>query len=167
MNKTIVCFLSDEHRPFEQSREVVLVHALLGDRAKVGGQQRKCDGQQVGFTAQTVVEHPAGDETQKMDLAGSDQKAVITTTSLWSRSIPKRSRGVWSPCVCRSARPSCNGSSSAAGTFQTRPASSSWPIRKEYTHVRTFLLTKELHRKVTHTEKCVQGKTIVNVRKEQ
>lgn len=27
------------HLPFEQSREVVLIHALLGDHAKVGGQQ--------------------------------------------------------------------------------------------------------------------------------
>lgn len=58
------------HLPFEQSREVVLIHALLGDHAKVGGQQWQRDGQQVWFTAQTVAEHPIGYQAHQMDLWG-------------------------------------------------------------------------------------------------
>lgn len=56
------------HTPFKQPREIVLVNAFLGDRAKVGGQQRQGDGQQVRFAAQTVTEHPASNQAHQVDL---------------------------------------------------------------------------------------------------
>lgn len=62
------------HTPFEQSREVVLVHAFLGDHSKMGGQQRQSDGQQVWLTAQTVTEHPTGYQAHEVDLR--DQSEV-------------------------------------------------------------------------------------------
>lgn len=56
------------HIPFEQSREVVLFDAFLGDHAEVGGQQRQSDGQQVWLTEQTVTEHPTGYQAHQVDL---------------------------------------------------------------------------------------------------
>lgn len=57
-----------KHTPFEQPREIVLVHSFLSDHAEVGGQQRQSDGQQVWFTAQTVAEHPTGYQAHEVDL---------------------------------------------------------------------------------------------------
>lgn len=70
------------HTPFEQSGEVVLIHAHLGDHAKVSGQQRQRDGQQVWFTAHTVAEHPIGYQAHQMDLRDQsdacwDQNPVV------------------------------------------------------------------------------------------
>lgn len=61
-------FRFHKHTPFEQSRQVVLVDSFLGDHAKVGGQHRQSDGQQVWFAAQTVAEHPTGYQAQEVDL---------------------------------------------------------------------------------------------------
>lgn len=88
------------HIPFEQSREVVLIHALLGDHAKVGGQQRQRDGQQVWFTAQTVAEHPTGYQAHQMDLR--DQSDVCNDPNLFvvgSHPAGLRNRGFHLVCV--------------------------------------------------------------------
>lgn len=56
------------HTPLEQSREVVLVDAVLSNHAEVGGKQRQSDSQQVWFVTQTVVKHPAGDQAHQVNL---------------------------------------------------------------------------------------------------
>lgn len=117
--------------PFEQSREVVLVDALLGDHAVVGGQQRQSNGQQVWFTAQTVAEHPAGYQAHEVDLRDqsevyNDQSPIVVTSTQTQDQETGRTTRVFSPCVCLSAGPSCIGSSSASDTSQTLPASFAW-----------------------------------------
>lgn len=56
------------HTPLEQSREVVLVDAVLSNHAEMGGKQRQSDSQQVWFVTQTVVKHPAGDQAHQVNL---------------------------------------------------------------------------------------------------
>ncbi|TNN64690.1 hypothetical protein EYF80_025097 [Liparis tanakae] len=71
----------DEHTPFEQTGEVVVVDALLGDHTEVGGQQRQSNGQQVWFSAQTAAEHPTGYQAQQVDLRDKSENANFTYPS--------------------------------------------------------------------------------------
>lgn len=74
-----------KHKPFKQSREVVLVDALLSYHSKVGGQQGQSDSQQVWFTAQPVAEHPTGYQAHEVDLRDQSEVRKVPGSLLKKR----------------------------------------------------------------------------------
>lgn len=127
-NSHLMCSRLHHHTPFEQSREVVLVDAVLSDHAEMGGKQGQSDGQQVCFITQTVLEHPAGYQAHQVNLR--DQPEVSHDQSLPQLPIPQRFESVFLPCEYQPEGPFCTDSPSVSHTSPTLPAFSActWKI---------------------------------------